>query len=344
MLDVRTLPPEERLDMLYTFLINKDPRALELFKAFSSDNQFLTFLQTAPFNSLNKIARIGEYIVIRTIFYGTPTFIIGLDENYNFFCHRLPDNLAIDVENLTDMEVRDLMGFDYHAWEAKPSKYYNGVRIRIQGDVVLTIIDMFSGEQELFLYILLNLVLRKCYTGSFNIYRAARKGAKLILRRGYLDRDSILKIIDYICEKCGLSWSARVFEEYALGVMDTLASRERFLRVLIGEHRIRFLGVPLWRLPHNILASLGFDWGIIRTWGFRANRDGLLFMILRPHIVSAYHDEHGVSSIMCPMSIIRIGTLASSPHRIGRENLDAFRSVDRATSYDIFRVDDLFLD
>jgi len=316
-MDINALSPEERLNIFARWLVRRDPRALEIFSMFSGPNQLLTFLQSAPFRSTNEIARIGEYVVIKCgDLSNDSVFVVGLDENYMFFCHRLPiRGSEINLEVLTEKDIRNLMGFDYHCWEMTPSLFKDGVRVRFQGDVVLNFIRVFSCEEELYLYLVLAVFFE---VANISISLPQRVISEIRQRmKALIDRVSgpngddidVLKELlrgIYIVPPIHCS----VIKSKTISIIKNIRHLEHRLNIVIGNHRIQILGVR------------GMD--IVRSFDIRDPNldDRRSVLVLRPHEIVALHDEHKTASLQIPRSVIRIGTLESSMLQVTREHAD----------------------
>lgn len=296
--------------------MRKDPCALELFQRLSGLNQFLTFLQTAPFHSRTKVVRVGEYILIETKTGEGGIFVIGLDENYNFFCHRLPEGIMVDTQDISEREIRRLMGFDFHSWEMRRRNYYPGVRVRLQGDIVVSFIETFMNDVEFFLYTAIRMVIPSMYIDwNDRLYRHARDLIKILARRGYYDTELLGELLDrlmrYRYGKNGL----RKLEERILKIVDRLVSDERIYRIRIGNHIVKLIGTHLDPMEYRLV-----DTTPERDLWLMSNR---IFVVLRPHVITAYHDEHRTTSMWVPISIIEIDTLRSSIYQVRRDNIEA---------------------
>ncbi len=321
---ILNISPEERLDLLYRLLLSKDPNAITLFMLHSQPNQFLTFLQSAPFHRKTRISKNDEYIVICSKVGPedlSSIFIIGLDDNYNFFCHRLPEtNVDIDNIDLSLVNIRSMLGFDYHSWEISSEKYAPGITVRVQGDIIFRFIDVFRNETEFFLTLLLYR-FRRIYPGIINILNSI---------------SDIKKRIRYVSERITdlSSGNISIGLEYALGryfelikdyiphqvkptkkILRILQANENRVRILLGNHRINIIGVLINSLDPEL-------WSLFRVQDIGdTNRT---IVVLRPHYATAYHDEHKTTSIFVPMSIIRIDTLNTSNLQVRRRDIDSW--------------------
>jgi len=122
-------------------------------------NHLETFTQAKPLAKYTKVWKIGNYLVIKTrkrswkkmrydmevrklpedkAGYYSAVFIVGVDETLRFFCHRLPWRFEFETdaffEQLTEEDIRKMMGFEKHAIE---SEYLEDGRTRLQGDIVV---------------------------------------------------------------------------------------------------------------------------------------------------------------------------------------------------------------
>jgi len=316
-MDINALSPEERLNIFARWLVRRDPRALEIFSMFSGPNQLLTFLQSAPFRSTNEIARIGEYVVIKCEDLSNDSvFVIGLDENYMFFCHRLPlRGSEINLEILTERDIRNLMGFDYHCWEMAPSLFRDGIRVRFQGDVVLNFLRVFSCEEELYLYLILDVffeVANISISLPQRVILEIRRRMKALINRitgpNGDDIDVLKELLKGIYVVPQIHCSA--IRSKTISIIKNIHHLEHRLNIVIGNHRIQILGVR------------GID--VIRSFNIRDPNldDRRSVLVLRPHEIIALHDEHKVARLQIPRSVIRIETLESSTLQVTRERVD----------------------
>ncbi len=330
-LEEQILSPEEKLGLFTRYLENRDPRALEMFSRNSSTNQLLTFLQSAPFKSTNYIVRIGEYIVIKN--YELPRdniFIVGLDDNYRFFCHRLAiGNRSLNLEELDEKQIRNLMGFDYHAWEMKPTMFRDGVRVRIQGDVVLRFARVFRSEEELYAYLCLGVFLE---IANIRVLLPERVSWELRRRIStiaenfdcYEDPIGILKNIlsgVYIVPPI---YQDRINEE-VYRVMQNIRHLEHRLNIVVGNHRIQIIGVR----GQDITNSFQIKDSILEE------RNSIL--ILRQQDILAMHDEHRTSTLHVPRSIVQLTTLAGSNLQITRERAEEWPRTKELVSEKIIK-------
>ena len=308
------LSPEEKLYKLATYLRSRDPRALELFASNSSLNQLLTFLQSGLFSSGNQIAIMGEYIVLQSCCLRNDCiFIIGLDDNYRFFCHRLPTGrYGPSIDGLNEEKVRDLMGFDYHAWEMRKEKYREGVRVRLQGDIVLRFERIFNSEEEIYAYLCLGVFFEIANVSISPPDRLLREIIRRIreISDQVIEIDDPIRILKYILGGAyviAASHQDRIVEEMRR-ISSNIRYLEHKLNIVIGNHRLHIIGV------------IGMD--IVRSFRIRIpelnERNSIL--VLRPQNIIAMHDEHKTASLYVPRSIIRINTLEASPHRVARED------------------------
>ena len=144
--------PEELLEEILYLLRKGDRdaiyRAYRIFSRNSDDNHSSRF--STALRSLSGVRKVGEYVVL---FYGRDRksgfiSVVGLDENYRFFCHVLPGTYSCeDFVSFDESKIRDIMGFDVHVWEAK--SLYPGLRIRFQGDIVLTLERIFEDDKQI---------------------------------------------------------------------------------------------------------------------------------------------------------------------------------------------------
>ena len=166
--------PEEMLDHFYRLLLKDKLKALEFFSRFAGENH--TARLSAFIDDIVDVWRTDEYVVIRIrspdgrledVFH---LLIVGLDENYRFFCHPLSfgngqENVLLDIslEDFDDYLIRGLMGFTHHAWEACWEEICEGMDIRLQGDIVVHVERVFRSEEELVVFLLYNLLFSGDY-------------------------------------------------------------------------------------------------------------------------------------------------------------------------------------
>jgi len=314
------ISPEERLDLLYELLVKRDPNAIALFAEYSQPNQFLTFLQSAPFHQRNIIEKNDEYIVIiRGLDYPASVniFVIGLDDNYNFFCHRLPERRRLDSPKFSASVVRNLMGFDLHYWEVSGGDYAPRLSVRVQGDIVFRFIDVFENEVEFFLtFLIYQLSIRypailSVYYGNSKMKSYLRDFSKKIFYLSPSIVNSVLRVTLGKYYILAQDYFDKLYEKTRSSIK-TLQQRESRLRLVLGNHHINMIGVPLRSLPRNIISMFH-----VQTLGI-LNR---IFIVLRPHHITILHDEHKSVDMFIPMSFVFIDTLDTSGLQVRREDL-----------------------
>ncbi len=140
------LSPEESLELLARLLKEgKLEEAYRLFAENSDENHHNRFSRVI--GAISRVLRVGEYVLIFNENIGT-VGIVGLDDRYRFFCHPLPISfLGDNLEDITEIVVRNALGFDVHLWEVRELR--DGMRIRIQGDVTIRIIRVFDSLESL---------------------------------------------------------------------------------------------------------------------------------------------------------------------------------------------------
>lgn len=270
--------PEELLDRLYTYLSRgKIDFAVRVFRDNSSSNQLSVFLRAVKSDKIRTI-RTADYIVLLSNVrdHGLQSFVIGLDENYKFFCHNLPRDATryiLRCGNIDDLAVRKFMGFDFHAWETNYQSLEN-TRIRLQGDLVIKVEKIFGSFQDLKAFI--ENRIKNINTSNYLLAFSKKR------RRSHYDADRIMQLIQ---------------------------KAERIIKVDIGNHKIRFIGVIDSLIPNYRLGLL---------------RNELRALILRKHNLVAHHDEHKTVNFTIHPGIITLTTLNTGPIRFNRQRLPHF--------------------
>jgi len=347
--------PEELLAILYEYLRRGDEeRAIELFRKHSQENQFETFLNMVN-TSKYEVYDVGEYIVVLAEIpnRGNHVFVIGLDDNYNFFCHNLPEESASRIlpGAMTASTIRNEMGFDYHVWEISEMGRLPRARIRIQGDVVITIEEIFQSEDELLFY-LYTTILEALFRVSRGVFlhplppiilrtiRVANcktiEDMHRILRRGLtklseLTLHRILKEISKILPKyvpkndpryiygcydrdACIDLILQIIDSYVRDAIRDICESERILNIHLGNHQIKIIGV----LERNIRDTIGGNWDL--------PQDRIRIYVLRPHVIVALHDEHKSASLEVPMCILSVSSLRVGPLQVTRHRRVRIRS------------------
>jgi len=148
------LAPEELLEKLYILLKRREyDEAIEVFRQNAPTNHVLTFIRTIPFKYVVKTENYVVIIKHSTFGLNADVFVIGLDDNYRFFCHNtglVPRDVAYNIR--CDDDVKNIMGFTKHVWEAK--QLCEGDVVRLQGDVTIRILRVFNDTTELYNFLL----------------------------------------------------------------------------------------------------------------------------------------------------------------------------------------------
>ena len=336
--------PEDRLSNLFR-LLKKGAKneAIKLFREHSQRNQFGTFLNMLDAHTYS-VFNLGEYIVVfsYTKQDGNHIFVIGLDDNYNFFCHNLPQESTSSFrpEQLTIKAIRDEMGFDYHSWEVMGMEEIPRARIRLQGDIVISVEEIFRNEEELYSF-LYKFVLRAfldIYDDgiSYFLFKAiidqlkdTNKNVEDILngirsKLAELSPPTLCRIFEelksilpkYAPEKIeGFGWNirnkyidaiVRTINGYINDTIRRICERENILNLLLGNHQITIIGVS----DRDINTILNIDQQQIRGQA--------TIYILRPHTITAMHDEHKTVSLDIPRCVLTISTLRTGPLQMTR--------------------------
>jgi len=311
---------------------------------------------------------LDEYIVVFAVSqeHGTQLFVIGLDDNYNFFCHNLPEESVANLnpDNLSVESIKNEMGFDYHLWEVAELKQLPRARIRLQGDIVITIEKIFKNDGELYLYMyktalenflntywsrlspLLVSVIRTKLKQIENMNTDVEEFLKMIhdslldlsplaLARILGEIKSILPLYISRVPTQKYGWSAkyyyvdeivRIIDAYIRDTIKEMCDLENILNIQIGNHRIKVIGINEWDLMD-----------IFRN-NNRPIRDRIRIFVLRPHLVSAVHDEHKSVSLSIPRCIISVSTLRTGRFQVLRHQRITL-TADRHLRFKIVVID-----
>ena len=328
-----TLSPEEMLRELFQCLLNrKMGRCRRLFLKNSHINQYRSFEFVLRSRSVDPYL-VDEYIVVFVDgeLWGSQIFVIGLDDNYRFFCHNLPSS-ALNIlkpSSLSAEAIRDCMGFDYHLWEIRGLEFPPIGRIRIQGDIVVDIVQIFHSEEELLITIYKSLLHKLFIEGHITtLHSICRK----IVEKDYSSVDELLEgLYDEVYRRDPLSvyeaiislqgimdkqmntsksvgyggidhaWEViEIVRMYAERFLGNLCASESILNITIGRHRLRVLGVN----EREFIDV--FNWIKQPYRSFRV-------LVLRPHEIIATHDEHGTATLKLPRCLIDITILNLGP-------------------------------
>ncbi|MEX0569137.1 MAG: hypothetical protein Q6363_008280 [Candidatus Njordarchaeota archaeon] len=362
------LSPAELLQKLHSYLLSENKeRCLEFFRKHSQQNQYQTFLNMMERFTISAYF-LDEYIVVFAVSqeHGTQLFVIGLDDNYNFFCHNLPEESVANLnpDNLSVESIKNEMGFDYHLWEVAELKQLPRARIRLQGDIVITIEKIFKNDGELYLYMyktalenflntywsrlspLLVSVIRTKLKQIENMNTDVEEFLKMIhdslldlsplaLARILGEIKSILPLYISRVPTQKYGWSAkyyyvdeivRIIDAYIRDTIKEMCDLENILNIQIGNHRIKVIGINEWDLMD-----------IFRN-NNRPIRDRIRIFVLRPHLVSAVHDEHKSVSLSIPRCIISVSTLRTGRFQVLRHQRITL-TADRHLRFKIVVID-----
>ena len=351
--------PEEILSTLYRYLSQADKMSAEmLFKTHSHTNQFETFKRLLSL-SIREVYNVGEYIVVfsGSQSFGDQVFVIGLDDNYNLFCHNLPERSLsrYNLKKLGARAVRAAMGFDYHVWEAKKVGLKPGIRIRLQGDIVVTIEKIFESDDDLFMFlyrivlsslaninsdsmssILRSIILRKLKQGKQycspeeileEIRGELHRLGSLALSRivGGLKEIISKQIVggaihrnEYPREEYDLVEEIiRLIDLYVRWVIENICYFENILNVNVGNHHIKIIGVTERDLTNLLNLTPPPSSNLMRIY------------VLRPHTITAIHDEHRAASLEIPRCVLTIGTLRVGPLQVVRVPIEVINRIIR---------------
>ena len=322
------LSPEEMLDRLFCYVkASRFKEALAYFSANAPRNHLLTFLQIEPYVELPRIVRrVGEYILIAVKkernYWGV--FVIGVDDAYRFFCHRLRlldvDPLKFAVE-ATERDIRQAMGFDYHAWEMKRTMFRRGIRVRLQGDLTIRYVEVFRDETHLYYWLIVE-IAKSVFNLERNIrnYQQVINYVEILLENGryeeldkYLDRilaalyllainmdlrrmKSVLGLdeADLRDENEFVRLSRRFLEE----IVKTICRHENIYRIRLDNHTLKVIGV----LARDIVEIIELN--MLQIGRVSDVFDTSAILLLREQTLVAYHDEHKTTMLTSPRAII----------------------------------------
>jgi len=322
------LSPEEMLDRLFYYVkAGRFEEALAYFSANAPRNHLLTFLQIEPYVKLPRIVRrVGEYILIAVKkernYWGV--FVIGVDDAYRFFCHRLRlldvDPLKFAVE-ATERDIRQAMGFDYHAWEMRRTMFRRGIRVRLQGDLTIRYVEVFRDETHLYYWLMVE-IAKSVFNLERNIqnYQQVINYVEMLLENGryeeldkYLDRilaalyllainmdlgrmESVLGLdeADLRDENEFVRLSRRFLEE----IVRTICRHENIYRIRLDNHILKVIGV----LARDIVEIIELN--MLQIGRVSDVFDTSAILLLREQTLVAYHDEHKTAMLTSPRAMI----------------------------------------
>ncbi|MEX0569105.1 MAG: hypothetical protein Q6363_008120 [Candidatus Njordarchaeota archaeon] len=151
-------------------------------------------------------------------------FVVGLDDEYRFFCHRIPWRLDFRIWKedwpITYWHIKNWMGFDMH-WYQIDGKIPFHKNIRVQGDIIFTLVDTISLDQfyqrvlskyyDYLIHIIANFLgafYFAAYAPKFAVYRGV-----WLFRKAYFARKNFRKRIKDLYRYVGLRDEVS-FEEF----------------------------------------------------------------------------------------------------------------------------------
>ncbi|GEM_PF-4104261 len=344
------ISPLELLGKLFEYLSRGDSRrCVELFARNSSSNQLRTFLNIFRADQI-KIHNVGEYVVVftETRNHGKYIFVIGLDDNYRFFCHNLPEDSVgrLDPNNLSVEAIRREMGFEYHIWEVAEQGFMPRTRIRVQGDVVIGVEEVFENEDllyaHLYKHVMFLLLRRRGLRPNISIVSELRRRLKIeslgtpeevleylkeyVLELKGNDLARMLGLLRRISAVSPGIWSdksdlnllidemLRSIDKQVRRILEIIFDLEAILNLRLGNHIIKIIGVNEWDIIRITKSEEPPPRNFVRVY------------VLRPHRVLVLHDEHGATSFDIPRSVIRIQTLRTGPLQITRHQTTRSRA------------------
>lgn len=244
--------------------------------------------------------------------------VIGIDDEGYFFVHNLDGNFVdIVFDVFDDSTIRKILGFTHHLSEVKFLR--TGMSIRIQGDVVLDVLELFGDESRALLRLLIifveSLVKRVYNAPNYKIndipvelwiygYEFFREWIRPLMRETFLQalKNNNTEVLNYLTDLTGYPYALLEQEHYIDLLVNSLldnawravASKEYRLKFLIGDHEIHVIGMarstvhPRWLVPLE---------------------DNNTFIVLRKNTLIALHPEHKRRELSVPPGIYRIRTL-----------------------------------
>ena len=325
------LAPEEKLEVLERLILEDKEKALEFFRKNSHENHYNIFRELI--NHTQDVRRTSEYLVLIP----SPTSaigVIGLDDNYNLFCHMAPianNDINNIINSPSDAIIRRLMGFDKHIWEIEPLGITPGVTIRLQGDITLNYEFVFEDEEEMF-STLFSIILNKIFFSFFHDIRQEEFDELVTvvsnvvlgtIKSGGLESlgytiDRLVEIYNRYSGKLTSSLVGRIgiiltgnpetdtrnllskLVYYTISILNSIPNYERKIVANIGRHEIKFIG-----LTEGMLNQAIRDYNsAIQPANFRFR-----VYVLRPNTMTLIHPEHKTVSINIPRGIMTIDTL-----------------------------------
>ena len=226
------------------------------------------------------------------------------------------------------------MGFDIHYWEADSGKLWSGVRVRLQGDIVVRIERIFYDPEQainhLYFKILNSYNNKDIKRISLRLFRAV---SSAILKARYDQKKFLIELknnllmlpswtLYQILRKLHpLKYSGsrvigqageiadeivRIINERIKNILSSLLVEEKILNIRAGNHRIKVIGIP-----ENVIRER-------LNLGNTENQAGLRIFVLRRHEIVALHDEHKNVSLEIPPSIIVLDALRAGTLQVRR--------------------------
>ncbi len=344
LLNDENIAPEEKLDVLERLLLTDKSAACDFFAKNAQREHIELFRELLKYPYT--VRRTNEYIIIIAEG-GTEKYvsIIGLDDNYNLFCHTLPiiseQDIKLLYESPTDGLVRRLMGFDKHIWEVLGEDIYSGLTVRMQGDIVVRFNRVFHDEEELYAglfgvifnkvlshyfpsivglnifetltTIVSNIVLDSIRSGTMDVIPKRIRSLEALYNQHIQSMEDRMRSRDTTMAHRIISTTLGDFfervAELTEDILSVLPHYERVIRGRLARHEVKVIGVTEGLL-HRAINDFNNE---LSPAHFVRGR----IYVIRPSTITFFHPEHKSITLDIPRCILDIDVLRSIGAAIG---------------------------
>lgn len=250
---------------------------------------------------LNKKIKIDEsYVIIYTHNLVTYTvYVFGVDDSGKIFVAQV--NYPLDFFDVYNFSARKILRFKYHLHEVE--KIEDGMSIRIQGDLVLTVEKTFNTYDEMANYIFTNIFSYRVLWDEFmREYLGDEMRIAETLSPIYIDflneydrrllydynEEEIKKIKDTMKEirrKLKKKYKTFFVDEESIRRVVTHRNKEKFMEFLKGKIEKLTIKLGNYTSPH-----------IVKVTGIFIDNLGSRVALVSPEITVS-HKEHGVTKV-----------------------------------------------